>query len=79
MIKTVSCRTCGRTVTVQEPANGHPYGWYTLSVNVPPDMGHKGEKFFRWLGMFCSIGCLMAHEETLIRDAELAQELYDPD
>lgn len=79
MIKTVECRTCHRTYEHRaDIRTGHPYGWYSLTVNTPPEMGHA-DKCYRWVGIFCSVGCLMAHEEKLLEYAELARGLYDPD
>jgi hypothetical protein len=77
MIKNVACRNCRRAGPASEPRSGHPYGWYSLSVNIPPELDHTGNKPYRWVGLFCSIGCLMAHEDVLIRDAETMRGLYD--
>ena len=75
MIKTATCRNCGRTVAIPAPSEGHPYGWYSLSVGVPAELGHSG-KTYRWVGMFCSVGCLMAHENKLLEYVEATEGLY---
>ena len=59
---------------------GHPYGWYNLTVNVPPVVHTSNDsrpaKPYLWLGIFCSVGCLVAHERVLIEQAELTADLY---
>ena len=79
MLKTVECRSCHRTADHRtDIPDGHPHGWYNLTVNVPPELGQRG-KGYRWIGVFCSIGCLMAHEQILIEQAEEMHGLYDRD
>ena len=72
----VHCRGCARQATTPAPAEGHPYGWYTLSVNVPPEIAGGGRAYI-YIGLFCSIGCLVGHERTLTEDAELTAGLYE--
>ena len=77
MIKTIKCRNCQRTVQVtpRDDDEGHPYGWYSVTVSVPPEMGHDG-KTYRWVGRFCSVGCLVAHERVMIGYVELLAGSY---
>jgi hypothetical protein len=72
----VHCRGCNREATTPNPAGGHPYGWYTLSVNVPPEVGSNGRPYI-YIGLFCSVSCLVGHERTLNEDAELTAGLYE--
>jgi hypothetical protein len=73
----VHCRGCGRKVTTPAPAaGGHPYGWYTLSVNVPPEVGSNGRPYI-YMGLFCSIGCLVGYENALAAAAALTEGLYE--
>ena len=75
--KQVYCRGCGRTAVIPAPAaNGHPYGWYTLSVSVPPEVGTAGKPYI-WIGLFCCVGCLIGHESDLAEDAMLTEGLYE--
>ena len=72
----VHCRGCGRQTTAPNPAAGHPYGWYTLSVNTPPEVGSNGRPYI-YIGLFCSVSCLVGHEHTLNMDAELTAGMYE--
>lgn len=74
--KLVTCGNCRRSVSVPDPNEGHPYGWYTVSVNVPAWFNPISGKPYRWIGLFCSVGCLVAHEEKLLSMRELAEQAY---
>jgi uncharacterized protein CbrC (UPF0167 family) len=77
--KTVHCRTCERAVEIPEPAQGHPYGWYSVSVSVPPWLNADSGKAYRWVGMFCSPSCLTAHNIELTAQEALMREAYEPE
>jgi hypothetical protein len=77
--KTVHCRTCQREVEVPEPQEGHPYGWYSVSVNTPPWLNGISGKAYRWVGMFCSPSCLTAHNSELTAQEALMREAYEPE
>jgi hypothetical protein len=51
------CSTCRREVEVPRPSGGHPYGWYSISVNVPPGFSFHGQPY-RWVGLYCSAQCI---------------------
>lgn len=40
------------------PLEGHPYGWYHLSVTVPPWYSAQSGRPYIWIGLFCSADCL---------------------
>lgn len=67
------CRGCGGTLdgggTVTPP------GWYQISVGVPKWLAPRG---FRWVGLFCSVGCIEAAIPGLEAQERLAREVYDP-
>ena len=76
-MRIVYCRGCGRKAEIPAPdAGGHPYGWYTLSVNVPPEIGSHGKPYI-YIGLFCQIGCLIGYENTLDEAAALTEGLYE--
>lgn len=53
-------------------------GWYSLSVNVPPELGKNGKPYI-WLGVWCSLKCL-AHDFGDLQSQEmLAHYAYSPD
>lgn len=57
--KVVRCKSCGREVQVPSPdSEGHPYGWYSLSVGVPAWYNTRSDKHYRWVGIYCSADCL---------------------
>lgn len=79
-MKQVSCRGCGRTVTVPYPAQGHPYGWYTVSVSVPPHLANsRNGAPYIYVGLFCCPDCLAGHLPVLQEARDLAAGVYDPD
>lgn len=75
--KFVTCGNCGRSVIVPDPTEGHPYGWYSVSVGVPTWFNSGSGKPYRWIGVFCSVGCLVGHEEKLLIMRELAEQVYE--
>lgn len=55
----VNCKSCGRAVEVPHPeAGGRPYGWYSVSVGVPPGYNARTGKPYRWAGRYCCADCL---------------------
>jgi hypothetical protein len=76
--RVMTCRGCDRTVEVPDPDNdGHPYGWYSLSVRMPLELNGLTRKPFRWVGMFCSIECLMGHGPQLIAWQKRMADQYE--
>jgi hypothetical protein len=72
------CRNCNGTARRPGPG-GYPVGWYGLTVSVPEwYSGDATGKTYVWLGMFCSVTCLLAHGPQLQADADLAHLVYDP-
>ena len=53
MRKKFRCRTCDQVAAYE----GFPDGWYQLTVNDTAAPNGR----FRYLGMFCSIVCLVGH------------------
>lgn len=77
-VRTVSCRQCGRRAETPAPSSdGHPYGWFYLTVNVPPWFNSGSGKPYRAIGLFCSPGCLAAAMPEIGRNAELHREAYE--
>jgi hypothetical protein len=72
----LTCKGCHRTAEVPIPQAGHPYGWYSLSVNLPEGLNNDG-KAYRWIGTFCSVGCLVSYEDQLIAWQERLEGLYE--
>lgn len=73
----VYCRGCGRTTEVPVPeSRGHPYGWYMLSVNVPPEIGSHGKPYI-YIGLFCCTDCLIGHQDELREADMLTQGVYE--
>jgi hypothetical protein len=70
------CQGCGEVE--QQQGDGRPWGWYTLSVNVPAWMGKAGKPYL-WVGMWCSAACLAADMPTLIGQEQLARLAYEVD
>ena len=50
------CASCLRTVEIPDPQDGHPHGWYSLSVLVPRALSNG--RGYRWVGMYCTPKCL---------------------
>lgn len=74
MPRIVQCKGCNG---VQESdAEGRPYGWYSLTVKVPPRLGKHGKPFV-WVGLWCSIVCLAGDLPLLADQEELARMAYE--
>lgn len=75
----VFCRKCRRKARVpREEARGHPYGWYYLTVNVPPWFNSAAaSRPYRAVGLFCSADCLAASAEEIRADEEIHREAYE--
>lgn len=76
--QTVFCKTCKRSVEIPpqaEEQHGHPYGWFYLTVHVPPWFNSDSKRAYRPIGTFCSAKCLAAgmpeveHQEALMDGA----------
>lgn len=72
------CHYCRGECEVPQPTEGRPRGWYVLSVNVPPEMGKKGQPFL-WVGLWCSAACLAADMPWLEDREPLARLAYEVD
>ena len=68
-----TCRNCMGTARKQG-SGSYPAGWYALTVSVPEWYGTGSGKQYIWLGMFCSVACLLAHGPQLQADADLAHQ-----
>jgi hypothetical protein len=75
--RTVTCRGCGRTAECPDPAEGHPYGWYYLTVNVPPWFNSDSERNYRAIGLFCSVSCIARRMDAIRSDEELHRQAYE--
>jgi hypothetical protein len=76
--RTVSCRQCKKTAETPSPnSEGHPYGWFYLTVNVPPWFNAGSGKPYRAVGLFCSALCLTAAMPQITSDEELHSHAYD--
>jgi hypothetical protein len=77
--RTVFCRNCKRTVEV--PAanpEGRPYGWFYLTVQVPPWFNaNNSRKPYRAVGFFCSAACLGAAMPEIEAQESLMKEAYE--
>ena len=72
------CHYCQGRREFPDGSHGHPWGWYALSVNVPPEMGKNGQPFL-WVGVWCSMECLAADIPALAGQEELARMAYEAD
>ena len=73
-----TCRNCGGTARKPGPAT-YPVGWYGLTVSVPEWYCEDGSgRQYVWMGLFCSVDCLLAHGPELQDKADLAHQVYDP-
>jgi hypothetical protein len=50
----VQCKGCGGLSTRSPDQMGHPWGWLSLSINIPKKAG----KGYDWIGVYCSLACL---------------------
>jgi hypothetical protein len=69
------CRGCGGWA-YRGDRDGRPYGWLTMSVNVPPGMGRNGKPWI-WVGMFCCTACLAEALPALQKQETVARQEYD--
>jgi hypothetical protein len=77
-VKEVFCRSCGRTRLIPKAdAQGHPYGWFYLTVHVPPWFNHGTARPYRAVGLFCSAACLAAGLPSIEADEELLKGAYE--
>jgi hypothetical protein len=76
--KTVFCRSCKRTVEVPAPsAEGHPYGWFYLTVSVPAWFNQDSGRLYRPVGFFCSAACLAAEMPEVEEQERLMEGAYE--
>jgi hypothetical protein len=74
----VICRNC-RGAARKTSTGWPPTGWYGLTVSVPEWYSDDGSgKQHVWLGMFCTVACLIGYGPQLQADADLAHQVYDP-
>jgi hypothetical protein len=74
----VFCRQCKRKVTVPaDDREGHPYGWYYLTAQVPPWFNADSHRAYRPVGLFCSVQCLADALPGLARDEEIHRNAYE--
>lgn len=72
------CRTCRGQFTAAPEERGRPYGWYSISVSVPPELG-KGGKPYLWVGTYCSARCLAAAMPVIVAAEVDARQGYQAD
>lgn len=70
------CRIClGRVANLDV---GTPHGWYQVTVGVPEFMESVKGRGYLWVGMYCSSACLAAGVPDIIKQEEMARQVYDP-
>lgn len=77
--RVIRCKSCERTVEVPQPNEGHPYGWYNLTVGVPRWFNAESPRSYRWIGLYCSSACLAAGLPAIMHDEELMAHAYQRD
>lgn len=79
--KTVTCKTCKRSVEIppeeEGKQSGRPYGWFYLTVHVPPWFNADSHRAYRPVGMFCSARCLAAGMPDVERQEALMDGAYE--
>lgn len=79
--KTVFCKTCKRSVEIPpeegDGQHGHPYGWFYLTVHVPPWFNAGSRRAYRPVGTFCSAKCLAAGMPGIARQEALMRGAYE--
>lgn len=75
--RTVQCRACGGQYT-GEDGPGRPWGWYSVSVSVPAELGKNG-KPYQWVGTYCCVRCLAAALPVLAAAEAQARDDYAAD
>ena len=75
---TVHCRSCPKTALIPYPSNeGHPYGWYHLTVYVPSWFNTSSGKPYRSIGLFCSAVCLGKRLAAIEKDELKHRQAYE--
>jgi hypothetical protein len=69
----VQCNKCKGLAVRSPDQQGHPYGWFSVSINVPKGKNGKG---YEWVGVYCSYDCL-AGDLQRIEKAEENHPDYD--
>lgn len=76
--KKVFCCHCRRERVVSaQDAQGHPYGWFYLTVHVPPWFNHDTSRDYRPVGLFCSADCLAAEMPAIKEQETLMEGAYE--
>lgn len=76
--KEVFCRSCRRKKEVPAAdAEGHPYGWFYLTVYVPPWFNSDSRRAYRPVGLFCSAACLAAGMPAVAESERLMEGAYE--
>jgi hypothetical protein len=76
--KEVFCRQCDRRVRIPaENSEGHPYGWYYLTVGVPAWFNADSHRCYRPVGLFCSAQCLADASMKIAADEEIHRNAYE--
>jgi hypothetical protein len=79
--RTVFCRHCKRSVeipaSVQGDQSGRPYGWFYLTVHVPPWFNQDSRRAYRPVGVFCSAACLTADMPEIEEQESLMEGAYE--
>jgi hypothetical protein len=80
--KTVFCRHRKRAVEIPAPGapedqSGHPYGWFYLTVHVPPWFNQDIRRAYRPVGTFCSAACLAAEMPAIEEQERLMEGVYE--
>lgn len=78
MSKLYVCHHCKCRWEAFRDGDGRPWGWYSLSVNVPVHLGKAGKPYL-WAGQWCSAGCLAADMPQLEEQERLARLAYQAD
>lgn len=65
----VQCKGCNGLALRSPDQQGRPYGWLSLSINVP----RKNGKGYEWIGVYCSYDCLVKR----LPDIEKAEETHE--
>jgi hypothetical protein len=50
----VQCSGCKGLALRSPDQQGHPWGWFSISINTPK----KGNKGYEWVGVYCSVECI---------------------
>lgn len=71
----VECRGCHGTAPRPDEQGARPVGWYGLSVQVPA--GWTAGRNYVWVGLWCSVQCLLDTAGELLAQEAIARAGYD--